>query len=71
MSDMFSPARAGQALLLKLIFIHIFFIKFLLREGDPSFLQISASSDLSEFGMTGYFMEHWRKKRRFATTFHS
>jgi hypothetical protein len=52
-----------------LISIPIFFIKFRLREVDPSFLQTSASSDLSEFGMTGYFWGHWRKKRRFATTF--
>jgi hypothetical protein len=37
-----------------LIFHHIFFLRFLLREGDPSFLQISASSDLSKFGITGY-----------------
>ena len=51
----------------QLIFHHIFFNKF----GDPSFLQTSASSDLSEFGMTGYFVGHWRKKRRFAATFYS
>jgi hypothetical protein len=55
----------------ELIFIHIFFNKFLLQEGDPSFLQTSASSDLSEFGMTGYFVGHWRKKQRFAATFSS
>ena len=48
-----------------------FFYKFQLQEGDPSFLQTSASSDLSEFGMTGYFWGHWRKKRRFATSFYS
>jgi hypothetical protein len=35
-----------------LIFIHIFFVKFLLLEGDPSSLQTSASSGFSEFGMT-------------------
>jgi len=54
----------------RLIFIHIFFVNFLLWEGDPSFLQTSASSGVSEFGMTLYFLGHGRKKRRFATTFY-
>jgi hypothetical protein len=46
--------------------MHIFFIKFQMREGDPSFLQTSASSDLSEFGMTGYFLGHWYGSNSFS-----
>jgi len=43
---------------------------FLLGEGDPSYLQTSAGSDLSVFGMTGYFgVKCEEKKRRAAAVF--
>jgi hypothetical protein len=50
----------------RLSFIHIFSIKNLLWEGDPSSLQTCASSGLSEFGMTGLSWKQRGKKRRAA-----
>ena len=40
-----------------------------MRAGDPSFLQTSASSGLSEIGMTGIWEKIEGKKRRAAAAF--